>query len=303
MPTTSSCRPLRLAFAWLCLFAGCLSPLGAEPRPQITWYVTDWPPLYLLKHGQAPASAAELGEGQVDRVLAEWISRMPEYEHRFEVFNSRRVWRDIAAGRPVCIASAFSSAERLGVAYFTPAILTAPLELVVRADRAEALLAGASTVSLRELLSRPDWHGRLELSRSYGARLDEVLAGLKPLPRNATSRTGQTSEQVAAGLFDFTLDYAHTVEYLRRNGRLRQPLVTLPLREAHDWHVGQAACTRNPWGLAAIQAIDRAIRQAAATHSYREAYLRWFPEPVRLRKQADVEAWLDARAREPARIE
>lgn len=275
----------------------------AEPKPEVTWFIGDWPPVYILAKGQTPESVADLGDGQIDRVLAELIPRMPEFNHRFEQLNSRRLWRDIAAGRTLCTASAFRSPERLAVSYMSPAMMVAPLALVVRADRAESLASGSATVSLQALLRRPDFQGLLEVDRSYGPTLDALLAAGPPQKRESVSRLGQTTELVAAGRADFTLDFAHTVEYLRRGGSLRTPLTVLNIQETGDWSVGYVACTRNAWGAQVMQAVDRAIRQAAATRSYREAYSRWLPEALRKSSHALLEAFFDARARGAAQIE
>lgn len=278
-------------------------PPGAQAQTEINWFVTDWPPLFIYAKGQPPARPADLGEGQIDRVMAELIARLPDYRHRFEPLNSRRLWRAIAEGQPLCTAAALKTPERSALAYFTPTLRVAPLMLVVRADRAEEFLAADGRASLAALHQRPDLRGRLEAERSYGPQLDPLLAGPLALPRDSTSRIGQVAEMVAAGRFDYTLDFAHTIEYLRRDGRLSEPLAALPLQEAGGWSLGYVACPRTPWGLAAITAIDQAIRQAAATRAYREAYARWLPEGLRSQQKAQMEAFFDARAKGGAQIE
>lgn len=288
-PSSTLKRALRLVWAaWL--------PLVAHAQSELSWFVTDWPPLFIFAKGQPPSQPADLGEGQVDRVMAELIARLPAYQHRFEALNSRRLWRAMAEGRPLCSAAALKTPERIALAYFTPHLRVAPPVLVVRAKGAERYLGADGRASLKALLERPDLRGRLEVDRSYGSQLDPLLVGSRVLPRDSTSRIGQMAEMVAAGRVDYTLDFAHTIEYLRRQGRLREPLAALPLQEAGDWGLGYVACPRTPWGLAAITAIDLAIRQAAASRSYREAYIRWLPEPLRSQQQPQFEAFYDARA-------
>lgn len=292
----------RARLLFFALLLGC-AVARADPRPEILWFIADWPPVHILARMQTPETVADLGDGQIDRVMAELIPRLPEYQHRFEQMNSRRLWRDIAAGRAICTASALKTPERLAIAYFTPTLLVAPLMVVVRADRAEKLLAGRASLLLQALLRRTDWLGLLETDRSYGPTLDALLAAYPAGKREATSRLGQTTELVAAGRADYTLDFAHTVEYLQRGGVLRTPLAVLPIQEAGDWSVGHVACTRNAWGRQAIEAIDRAIRQAAATRAYRDAYARWLPEALRERSRAQTEAFFDARVQKGANIE
>ncbi len=260
-----------LLAAWL---AGCsLAVSAAEPRPSITWVVADWPPVMILKDGQAPESPAQLGDGMVDRVLIEITRRLPQYEHRFRLSTSRRTWHAMELGEPLCHASAFATPARERLAYFTPAILMPPVALVVRRELAAQLSPQGAAVDLQQVMLRPDLQGRLESSRSYGASLDALVG--QQIPREPVSNIGQMAQLVSKGRVDYTLEYAVTVEYWRRQGQLSQPLVALPLRVGADWAVAQVACTRSPWGREVIAAVDGAVRAAAATRSYRDLVFSW----------------------------
>lgn len=250
---------------------------AAEERPVIHWMVADWPPVMILKDGRAPATPSDLGDGVVDRMLMDLTRRLPRYEHRFQLSTTRRTWHAMALGEPLCQASAFATPQRERLAYFTPAVLMPPVALVVRRELAAQLSPHGAAVDLQQLMLRSDLQGRLESARSYGATLD-VLVG-EQIPREPVSNIGQMAQLVSKGRVDYTLEYAATVEYWRRQGQLSQPLVALPLREGADWTVAQVACTRSPWGREVIAAIDAAIRAAAATRSYRDLVFSWQVAP------------------------
>lgn len=269
----------------------------------MNWAVVDWPPAFLLPKGQVPTSIAELGEGQFDAVLKELAKRMPEFTHRLELVNSTRLWRKLADGQALCTGPLRKSSERLASAYFTPAVLLAPISLVVRTSEAGGFVGPDGRASMVELRDKPGRRGGLEAARSYGMALDALLAERQALPREATSRVGQVTELVAAGRFDYTLEYAYVVEYLQRVGRTKTALSSVPLKEAGEWEIGYMVCPRSPWGLAAITAIDQAIRQASHTASFREAYLRWLPQPLRRARQGATDAFYDARAQGGAQID
>lgn len=284
-----------LLAAWL---AGCsLAVSAAEPRPSITWVVADWPPVMILKDRQAPESPAQLGDGMVDRVLVEITRRLPQYEHRFQLSTSRRTWHAMELGEPLCHASAFATPARERMAYFTPALLLPPLSLVVRSELAQQLSPQGQPVSLTQLLNRSELTGRLESTRSYGRQLDALIG--EKLAREPVSSIGQIAQLVSKGRVDYTLEYGSTVEYWRRQGRLAQPVVALPLREASDWTVAQVACTRSPWGQQAIAAIDAAIRSAATGRPYREAVFSWFPGPPSEADRQRVENFFNERLQRP----
>jgi uncharacterized protein (TIGR02285 family) len=266
------------SLAWLLAATLALPAARAEEaRPVINWMVADWPPVMILKEGRAPETAAELGDGVVDRMLAELVRRLPRYEHRFQLSTTRRTWHSMSLGEPLCQASAFATPERERLAYFTPSVLMPPVALVVRRELAAQLSPQGTPVDLHALLQRRDLQGRLESARSYGAQVDALVG--QQLPREAVSSIGQMAQLVSKGRVDFTLEYALTVEYWRRQGQLSQPLVALPLREGTDWAVAQVACTRSPWGREVIAAIDAAIRAAAATRSYRDLVFSWNAGP------------------------
>jgi len=295
-------RRLACPWRWVLLALASVCTTTVRANAELMWAVVDWPPAFLLAKGQAPASVAELGDGQFDGLFKELAKRMPEFTHRPELVNSARLWWKLGAGQPLCAGPLRKSVERLEAAYFTPAVLLAPISLVVRASEAAAFVGADGRASLAEQSGKPGFRGGLEASRSYGVALDALLAS-QALPREASSRVGQVTELVAAGRYDYTLEYAYVVEYLQRTGRTKVELNSLPLKEAGEWEAGYMVYPRTPWGLAAITAIDKAIRQASSAASFRDAYLRWLPASVRKTRQAAMEAFYDARAQGGAQIE
>jgi uncharacterized protein (TIGR02285 family) len=283
------------------LAVSCLGSARAEP--ELRWAVVDWPPSFVLPQGKTPARFDDLGDGQFDRLFQELAQRLPEYAHRPELVNSARLWHFMGTGQALCAGPVRRSPERLQVAYLTPAVRLAPVSLVVRAAEAGSFMGADGRASIAELRARHELRGRLEAARSYGAALDLAVAASPPLPRESTARVGQLVEFVAVGRYDYALEYAHVVEYLRRSGRIKAELASLPLKEAEDWELGYMACPRTPWGHAAITAIDRAIRQAATAPAFREAYLRWLPPAVRQAQQGPMEQFYDARAKGGPQIE
>ncbi|MFO1251867.1 MAG: hypothetical protein U1E77_12250 [Inhella sp.] len=209
----------------------------------------------------------------------------------------------MAEGQPCCAAASLKTPERLTQAYFTPVVRVAPISLVVRASRAAEFAGPDGQASLKQLKAQAQWHGRLETARSYGAALDALAAAAPALPRSPTARVGQFAEWVSAGRVDYTLEYANVIEYLRRDRRLREDLATLPLKEAGEAPVAHVVCPRTRWGLAAITAIDAAIRQAASSPDFRTAYARWLPANARAGYQQLADAFYDARAQGGPQIE
>ncbi len=303
----SAALPRRLAPAASALLValGCaLAPAAhaqapaQEPERQITWAVKDWPPVMILQQGHAPASAAQLGRGWVDRMLAEIIARLPQYRHSFQLMNRQRIVGAMQDGVPVCDPSTLKTAERERWAVFTPAMPIPPVALVLRAQSRPAITGGAPVVSLSELAHRKGLTGRFEAKRSYGAAIDQVLAREGDnLSAELVSRPGQLTSLVAKGRYDYTLEYPMVVEYLQQMEQSPIVLDTVPLKEAQQWGVNHVACTRSPWGEAVVRDIDAAIRAASASREYREVLTPWLPAAYMQKNRARMAEFFDERGR------
>lgn len=280
----------------LALLALLPAARGQDAEHTITWSMIDWPPLTLLRDGKAPATAAELGDGALDRALAEIIQRMGGYKHEFRLLNRQRLVQTFEQGGNLCDAAWFKTPERERVAIFSAAIAVPPVGLVV-SRQAKAAIAGAE-ISLADLLRNPALKGRLEAGRSYGPALDKVLAAHgQAVPREIVPTTGSLLNLLAVGRFDYTLEYPMVARY---HGTLnpRQPgLEVVSLTESRDWPVSYVACTRNAWGRRVIRDIDAAIRQAATSPVYRNSFTPWLPADYVTRNRERMDKFYDARAK------
>jgi uncharacterized protein (TIGR02285 family) len=285
--------------------AGALLALGLSAGAQtqdaehtITWSLVDWAPMTLLRDGKAPATAAELGDGGLDRALAEIIQRLPAYKHEFKLLNRQRLIQTFEHGDNLCDAAWFKTPEREKVAIFSAAIALPPIALVVSKKARRAMTGGKPEVSLAGLIRNPAFKGRLEAGRSYGPGLDKVLADSgQAVPRDIVPTTGALLNLLALGRFDYTLEYPMVARYFDTQSGKPPELEVVQLREARDWPVSYVACTRSAWGQRVIRDIDAAIRQAAKSTSYRNGFALWLPPGYLARNKAHVDRFYDARAR------
>ncbi|MDC8783693.1 TIGR02285 family protein [Roseateles koreensis] len=272
-------------------------PALAAPVNDMTWSVPDWPPFFILQQGREPQALAELGRGSLDNLISGLAREMPERMHKFKVLNSRRFWRAIEAGEPICSVAAIRTPERSKLAYFAPLILLPPVHLIVRADEVEKFGTTRDGVALPLLLLKSDVVGLLEAGRSYGAGLDKVLdqATTTGLRRESMSRAGQSARLVAQGRVDFSIDYPGVAEYINQNDNLKAKLAALPIQGSSAWIESQAACPRTPWGLDTITAIDKAMRRVAADSTVRNAIVDWQPHGLKPEALQKTRSYLDER--------
>lgn len=292
----------RLVAAGLLLLA-CAGTAAAQEARTITWNLVDWPPFYVLKNGQAPASAEELGEGAIDEFLRLLLPHLPQYRHRFVTLNGPRAEVERRAGRGLCSPSSMRTPARLRERYFTPALPTVQLQLVLRRERLALLAQGRGTVSLRQLTQRTELSGLVMRARHYGADLAPWLAEApdRNIKAMVAPRAGNLLTMLAAGRMDYTLEYPMVVAY-HQQGRAAE-LVSLPIEEAGEPPLGYISCNRNPWGLAVLRDIDRALRELARQPEAAQVYRRWLGEEQQAREQARLERFFAQRARGGVRIE
>lgn len=320
LPRPASARHLRPAGAGLllaALLAGGFHP-GARATTEssegveggtaarlITWNLVDWPPFYLLRDGQAPASVEELGEGAIDGFLRLVLQRLPQYQHRFVVLNGPRAEVERKAGLGLCSASSMRTPERLQERYFTPAMPTVQLQLVTQHKRAALLSGGRGSVSLRELLRRGDVQGVVLAKRHYGPELEPLLKDASQVRTIVAPKAANLLAMLEVGRMDFTLEYPMVVAHhqaLQRPGRAA-PLQSLPIEEAGEPPVGYFSCNRNAWGRAVITDLDKALREVAALPEAARLYERWLTPAQAGRERARFERFFATRARGGVRIE
>lgn len=271
----------------------------------ITWNLADWPPFYLLKDGQAPASVEELGDGAIDGFLRLVLQRLPQYQHRFVVLNGPRAEVERKAGLGLCSASSMRTPERLQERYFTPAMPTVQLQLVTQRKRGAQLSGSRGGVSLRELLRRGDVQGVVLAKRHYGPELEPLLKDTPQVRTIVAPKAANLLAMLEVGRMDFTLEYPMVVAHhqaMQRPGRAA-PLQSLPIEEAGEPPVGYFSCNRNAWGRAVIADLDKALREVAALPETARLYERWLTPAQAARERARFERFFAARARGGVRIE
>lgn len=298
---------LRRGFFLLLLAALAMGPAHASEdgqRHQITWNLVDWPPFYLLKDGQPPATPEELGEGAIDGFLRLVLQRLPQYRHRFVVLNAPRAEVERKAGLGLCSPSSMRTPERLKDRYFTPALPTVQLQLVMQRERAAQLVNGRRA-SLRELARRGDLEGVILNKRHYGPELEPWLQPERGVRAIVAPKAANLLAMLEAGRMDYTLEYPMVVAHHQAQQRPgRQPtLVSLPIEEAGEPPIGYFSCNRNAWGKAVIADLDRALREVAALPEAAQIYQRWLAPELAASERQRFERFFAARARGGVRIE
>lgn len=244
----------------------------------ITWVSDDLPPAFIH-------AGPDRGKGIVDGVVAMYVERLPEYEHRFVHANMPRILGMMKAGGNVCYAGLFKTPEREQFIQFSiPNLITMSNGVVVARGRARSLVGQGQEVSLEELLRKKDLTLGVTQGRAYGGRLDELLSGASPDSPNIVVRAGQDSllgllRMLGAGRIDYCLGFPWEVPYVAKHGGLAEFFDIVPISETKDarWVKNYIGCPRNEWGIELIRKIDGVLRTVMPTEAHMQHQLKWFP--------------------------
>jgi len=305
-------RPARIATLLLSgLLATGLAQAAdpvAPPESSITWLVMDMPPFFSFPGGKAPTRIDELQNGEIDGLQRLLIQHMPpNVKHVLQEAGLQRFEAEARGGLGVCSMFHVRTPERLQWLYYShvlPPLESRALHVVVRRDQLERFKSRGATLELAELLQRSDLVGLLPRDRSFGSRINGLLAAAgDKAPRTVIRGSSMhLLPMLRAGRMDYTLEYPLVVDaYLRENPQ-GPDLALLPLTEGQSTQVATVACGRSPAGRRAIELIDAAVR-SLAQDPRRDALIREWRGTLSENDRQRLKRYFDERARSGPQIE
>lgn len=308
LPAVNTLAPIRACAVALLPLAASLAGVSAHAQggasgpvagstavtvTTITWLASD----------HAPQMTGADASGVTGRVISYLDKRWPGVRHEIVFANAKRSWQMIENGEPVCRANVVRTPERERAAYFTNTQLTPPPQLIVRRELLQRLPRnGAGEVLLPRLLADTSMRGALIDGRSYGPVLDDMLAA-RPAD-NAVSLYSPKDfgarllQMISLGRADYSVELDMALVMAGRPA----DLISVPIQGASDLVMAGIACSRTPWGLAAIRGIDKAYGRPEGAASLRKGLMHWLTPEARLHYAARFDAFYRERAK-PSRID
>jgi uncharacterized protein (TIGR02285 family) len=269
----------------------------------------EMPPFFSYVQGKAPTRAEELQNGEIDGLQRLLIQHMPaEVKHVFEEASLQR-FEALARGGNKAICSMFHvrTPERLQWLYFThllPPLDSRALHVVVRRDQFDRFQSHGAALELSALLQRSDLVGLLPRDRSFGPRINGLLAAAGPSAPHTIVRgpTMHLLPMLRAGRMDYTLEYPLVVEAYLRDNPQGPELALLPIAEGQSTQLATVACARNPAGRRAMELIDAAER-SLAQDPRRDALIREWRGTLSENDRQRLKRYFDERAKAGPQIE
>ncbi len=238
--------------------------------------------------------AAQTGENPEGLLLQQVLAFYPDrYQTESLSRNRAREWIKTAGN--ACIPWLKKTAAREQDYLFTlPYMVEDALMLVMRKNSAWhprlLVMQGAGQLSLRQLLQLPN--GPLlgiELNRSYGEQLDELL--LQHRHSRALYTRTSSSEDLGSMLPMLERGFIDgLLEYQKVAGRAGQDFSYYRLQEAEPVNLVYFACSKGKQGEAVVAGLNQAIR----TVSQQAVYQRLVLQGIAPSQQASaLTFWLD----------
>lgn len=273
-PSTGSELPLKYRLT-CALFLG-VSLAQAASAAQLIWLNGD---------SQGPALR------EVRRLLAQQAPDLRQLERRA---NAKRSWQSLARGEEACHISAVRTPEREAIAWFAPYLLMPPPQLIVQRDRVSSLpLNARGEVQLAQLLADPQWHGVLIDGRSYGPRIDALMAAPARARISRVSAPdfgSQMMELLQRGRADFSVEYDLMLHRFA-SAQARERLQAMPLAEAGEALVVGVACPRTTWGQGMIKEVRAALARPDAARRLKQALLEELSAETAQRYAPQIDAF------------
>lgn len=281
----------RLGAAWLALCAGACH--AAKPQ-EITWFIPDLPPHYVVEPGRK-----EVGFHQ-QALLEQFIPALEGYKHSVKVASVGRVVAMLKADPAACIPSAVKTPEREQFMVFSrPSLAMIPPGLFVRAADARKFaphVDATGRISLEALLARGDFVLGVEGQRRYGAgvdRLVEAHADSKAVYQvNFQAAARSLMRMAAVERVDGVLGYPYEATWHLNDRSWNGPnkLHFFALTEQPRFNLSHVACANSALGKAVIARINVRLdqpRTRAAIAGYYDAWLTpdFQAESRRIQKQ------------------
>lgn len=267
--------------SWFRVWPGALALCGlvqAVPAETITWVGTDFPPMAMSQGEYAH-------EGYIDELYKHLQSALPQYSFQEETVPWSRAMLMAQRGGPYCLIAAFQTPEREAFLRFTPPYgYLYPIGVVTRAsDQSQfaAYVSKSGDFQLDKALKSPQLGMGVASSRSYGAKIDELL---KPLIASGAANVQQVYQDestkvllamLARQRFDYMLAYPSEVEFY---GGTPNPFRFYPIEGNSALLPGRFSCTKSPETDRVYGDVAKLALAKKTQATFRVAYERWLPQ-------------------------
>ena len=232
--------------------------------------------------------------GLVVELMAHVTSRLPQYQHHYQVMSLNRGFNDLKQRNDLCVVGVVRTPERDKWGYFVGLWPLLPPQLVIRRVDWQRINNGQPSISLKALLQRQDLRGATARVRSYGSDIDALVDAAERAGQmdkiQTSSKNNNLLNMLAVGRIDFTPEYIESfVASAQAQPEFPQKFVLLVIDEAQQPSVAGIYCSRSPRGEQLIRQIEQIARDPAVGTQFQTMMYRSIPGELR----QPYQQWMD----------
>jgi uncharacterized protein (TIGR02285 family) len=239
--------------------------------------------IYWQTYDSAPGfiqSGEFKGQGFVQKVLAQTIAKMPDYQHEMPLTSLARSLEDIRLGKQVCHPSLLITPERREYIHFSDYMGFNPTHRLILRRSFPAAQTPNVPINIAQHLSNRKMSFAFIKGRSFGQEIDEFIAKLNPHNRMVLLTSG--NHEALFGLIanervDAAIAYPFELGFFSKNQPAAgQSLVALEIEGVPPYIAGSVGCPKNQWGANVIVRINEILKEIKPTEEYKQALTTWW---------------------------
>ena len=263
----------------LFLFSIFFIPSSALSKDTITWYYPNFPPTNIV-------DGPYKGKGLLGNIYRQLFTYLDEYHHEKSIANFKRLIKNIELETNSCGAALLWNKDRAKVVtYSVPYFLVHPVRLIIKKqdlNKFSAYKQKNGTYSLNAILKDEKLYLGHSNGRSYSKILDESIKQLASDKNSVLSTQsfilGGLLKMLARNRLDYTLGYAHEVNFVSKSLDLENKFMTLTISESNDLIPVYIGCPKNKWGEKIIKELNPYLLKYRDSDTFYSTYLKWIDE-------------------------
>ena len=253
-----------MRFVLPCLMVLLMSASVHAEDTVIRWMLTGVPPKFMT---EGPFR----GQGYGEQQIALLSRRLPQFGHKMELVTPARLWHEMQAGPGVCSVDIAELPERGKWAVFSRRSTSVPgyrmLVMKERVPEFAEFRGDDGLVDLGRLGASERFTGLYVAGRYYMPEISAFIDNpSRKMRLEAMSASTKIFEMVAGRRGDFSFATVSEMNYFNAlnaaaapGAKLWPPLAMIGIKGAVALVHGHIACSRDPLGLRAMQAIDHLL--------------------------------------------
>ncbi len=250
----------------------------ADDKPLLTWYITNWPPAFIL-------DGPRKGQGYAEQIIDILEHELPDYRHERTFLPYPRLLKYIESGQEGCYpTNVYEEEPNYGVTS-VPHALVSGHSIFIHKDN-KGKFPSLQEASLTSLLNNP----KLILGVRADLEFGQILSPILKSHENDAHLFRRTGQDLVDGLvkmlhrkrIDYFIEYNFVMKFaVNKIGANMSDFIEIPMIENKKEFIrGTVECPDTPWGRDIIAKINKILINTRDKDKFRTLNESWFVSPA-----------------------